>query len=244
MIKLIKVQNYEEMSKKAANIISAQMILKPDSVLGLATGSTPIGIYNKLVDWYKKGDLDFSFTRTVNLDEYCGLSKDSDQSYCYFMNHHLFQHININLDNTNFPNGMEKDAEAECNRYNQVIEGMGGIDIQLLGLGNNGHIGFNEPNHSFTSNTHQVDLSKETIDANSRFFQTLDEVPKQAYTMGIGQIMNAKKILLVVSGENKAQILKEVLQGPVTSKIPATILQFHPDVTVVADEAALSALTD
>lgn len=242
MIKLIKAHDYEDISRKAANILSAQVILKPNSVLGLATGSTPIGIYNKLVDWYKKGDLDFSLVHTVNLDEYCGLSKDNDQSYYYFMNHHLFYHVNIDLNNTNFPNGMEQDARKECARYNHVIECMGGIDMQLLGLGNNGHIGFNEPNETFIRNTHQVTLMQETVTANSRFFNTLEEVPKQAYTMGIGHIMNAKKILMAVSGENKAPILKEVLEGPVTPQIPATILQFHHDVTIVADEAALSAL--
>lgn len=242
MIKLIKAQNYEDASRKAANIISAQVILKPESVLGLATGSTPIGIYNKLVDWYNKGDLDFSQVHTVNLDEYCGLSKDNDQSYYYFMNNHLFYHINIDLNNTNFPNGMEPDAIKECTRYNHVIENMGGIDMQLLGLGNNGHIGFNEPNDTFIKDTHQVTLSQETINANSRFFDSLEEVPTKAYTMGVGHIMNAKKILMVVSGENKAAILKDVLTGPVTPFIPATILQFHHDVTIVADEAALSAL--
>ncbi|WP_099467525.1 glucosamine-6-phosphate deaminase [Konateibacter massiliensis] len=241
-MKLIKARDYDDISRKAANILSAQVILKPDSVLGLATGSTPIGIYNKLVDWYKKGDLDFSQVRTVNLDEYCGLSKDNDQSYYYFMNHHLFYHVNIDLKNTNFPNGMEADANKECTRYNQIIEDMGGIDMQLLGIGTNGHIGFNEPNDTFIPSTHQITLSQETINANSRFFSSMEEVPTQAYTMGVGHIMNAKKILMAVSGENKAQILKEVLTGPVTPFIPATILQFHHDVTIVADEAALSAL--
>lgn len=242
LIKLIKARDYEDMSRKAANILSAQVILNPDSILGLATGSTPIGIYNKLVDWYKKGDLDFSSVHTVNLDEYCGLSKDNDQSYYYFMNHHLFYHINIDLNHTHFPNGMEPDAQKECSRYNHIIESMGGIDMQLLGLGNNGHIGFNEPSDTFIKSTHQVTLSQETIDANSRFFNTMDEVPKKAYTMGVGHIMNAKKILMAVSGESKAQILKDLMYGPVTSLIPATILQFHHDVTIVADEAALSAL--
>lgn len=242
LIKLIKARDYEDISRKAANLISAQIILKPDSVLGLATGSTPIGIYNKLVDWYNKGDLDFSQVRTVNLDEYCGLSKDNEQSYCYFMNHHLFYHVNIDLKNTNFPNGMERDVVKECNRYNQVIEDMGGIDMQLLGLGTNGHIGFNEPSDTFICNTHQVTLLNDTVVANSRFFDSLDEVPKKAYTMGVGHIMNAKKIILAVSGENKSEILNQVLNGPVTPLVPATILQFHPDVTVVADEAALSAL--
>lgn len=240
MIKLIKARDYDDISRKAANLISAQILLKPDSVLGLATGSTPIGIYNNLVDWYNKGDLDFSQVRTVNLDEYCGLSKDNEQSYYYFMNHHLFCHINIDLKNTNFPNGMELDAVKECSRYNKVIEGLGGIDLQLLGLGNNGHIGFNEPSDRFIRDTHQVTLLSDTVAANSRFFDSPDEVPKKAYTMGVGHIMNAKKIIMAVSGENKSDILNKALHGPVTPLIPASILQFHHDVTIVADEAAFS----
>lgn len=239
-MKLIVTKDYDDMSRKAANILSAQVILKPSSVLGLATGSSPIGCYEKLVEWYQKGDIDFSSVQTVNLDEYRGLAKDNDQSYYYFMNQHLFQHININLENTHVPNGLESDTDKECSRYNEVIEQMGGIDMQLLGLGFNGHIGFNEPSSTFIKGTHCVTLAQRTIDANARFFETLEQVPKQAYTMGIGHIMSAKKILLVVSGKDKAEILNEVLHGPITPAVPATILQFHPDVTIVADDAALS----
>lgn len=239
-MKLYRAKDYKDMSRKAANIISAQVIMKPDCVLGLATGSTPLGTYQQLIDWYNKGDLDFSETKSVNLDEYKGLPKDNDQSYYYFMYNNLFKHININLDNTNVPNGMEPDSEKECSRYEQVISGLGGVDLQLLGLGHNGHIGFNEPAQAFEKTTHCVDLTESTIEANKRFFASIDDVPKQAYTMGIQTIMKAKKILLLVSGEDKAAILRNALCGPVTPQVPASILQLHNDVIVVADEAALS----
>ena len=239
-MKLYRAKDYKDMSRKAANIISAQVIMKPDCVLGLATGSTPLGTYQQLIDWYNKGDLDFSETKSVNLDEYKGLPKDNDQSYYYFMYNNLFKHININLDNTNVPNGMEPDSEKECSRYEQVISGLGGVDLQLLGLGHNGHIGFNEPAQAFEKTTHCVELTESTIEANKRFFASIDDVPKQAYTMGIQTIMKAKKILLLVSGEDKAAILRDALCGPVTPQVPASILQLHNDVIVVADEAALS----
>jgi glucosamine-6-phosphate deaminase len=239
-MRIYQTKDYDEMSRKAAGMIAAQVIIKPDSVLGLATGSTPIGIYKNLVEGYQIGDLDFSRVKSVNLDEYRGLPREHDQSYYYFMYAHLFQHINIDLNNVNVPNGMEPDSEKECARYDQVIESMGGVDLQLLGLGHNGHIGFNEPDAVFAKGTHCVDLAKSTIEANKRFFCSADEVPRQAYTMGIGNIMHAKKILLVVSGKEKAAILKEALTGPVTPKVPASILQLHNDVVVVADEAALS----
>lgn len=239
-MRIYQTKDYDEMSRKAAGMIAAQVIIKPDSVLGLATGSTPIGIYKNLVEGYQTGDLDFSRVKSVNLDEYRGLPREHDQSYYYFMYAHLFQHINIDLNNVNVPNGMEPDSEKECARYDQVIESMGGVDLQLLGLGHNGHIGFNEPDAVFAKGTHCVDLAKSTIEANKRFFCSADEVPRQAYTMGIGNIMHAKKILLVVSGKEKAAILKEALTGPVTPKVPASILQLHNDVVVVADEAALS----
>ena len=239
-MKLYRAKDYKDMSRKAANIISAQVIMKPDCVLGLATGSTPLGTYQQLIDWYNKGDLDFSETKSVNLDEYKGLPKDNDQSYYYFMYNNLFKHININLDNTNVPNGMEPDSEKECSRYEQVISGLGGVDLQLLGLGHNGHIGFNEPGQAFEKTTHCVDLTESTIEANKRFFASIDDVLKQAYTMGIQTIMKAKKILLLVSGEDKAAILRDALCGPVTPQVPASILQLHNDVIVVADEAALS----
>lgn len=241
-MRIIKAKDYEDMSRKAANIISAQVLLKPDCVLGLATGSTPIGAYKQLIEWYNKGDLDFSETKSVNLDEYRGLTRDNDQSYYYFMYNNLFKHININMENTNVPDGTEPDSDKECARYEKVIEAYGGIDLQLLGLGHNGHIGFNEPDKDFAKITHCVDLTQSTIEANKRFFASIDDVPKQAYTMGIGTIMKARKILLVVSGTDKAQILHDVLCGPVTPDVPASILQLHSDVIVVADEAAMSKL--
>ena len=228
------------MSRKAANIISAQVIMKPDCVLGLATGSTPIGLYQQLVAWYEKGDLDFSEVRTVNLDEYKGLSRENDQSYYYFMHHNLFDHVNLPAENSHLPNGMEPDSDKECRRYSELIRSMGGVDLQLLGIGHNGHIGFNEPGDAFDNDVHCVDLTQSTIEANKRFFASADDVPKQAYTMGIKTIMQAKKILLVVSGEDKAEIVKTAFQGPVTPAVPASILQLHNDVTIVADEAALS----
>lgn len=242
IMRIIKAKDYDDLSRKAANIISAQVLLKPDCVLGLATGSTPIGTYKQLIEWYEKGDLDFSAAKSVNLDEYRGLTKDNDQSYYYFMYNNLFKHININMENTNVPDGTEPDSEKECSRYENVIEAYGGVDLQLLGLGHNGHIGFNEPDKDFPRTTHCVDLTQSTIEANKRFFASVDDVPKQAYTIGIGTIMKARKILLVVSGADKAQILHDVLCGPVTPEVPASILQLHSDVIVVADEAAMAKL--
>lgn len=237
---IVKVKDYEDISRKAANVISAQVILKPNCVLGLATGSTPIGTYKQLIEWYNKGDLDFSKVSTANLDEYKGLTRENDQSYYYFMYNNLFKHVNIDLANTNIPDGTEPDSDKECTRYNKVIEDLGGIDLQLLGLGFNGHIGFNEPDEEFAKLTHCVDLQPSTIEANKRFFESIDDVPRQAYTMGIKTIMQSKKVLLLVSGEGKAEILRDALFGPVTPHVPASILQLHNDVTVVADEAALS----
>ena len=241
-MKIIVTKDYEDMSRKAANIISAQIITKPECVLGLATGSTPIGTYDQLVERYEKGDLDFSKVSSVNLDEYRGLDHDHDQSYYYFMHEHLFDRVNIDPANTNVPDGTEEDAEKECKRYEEVILSYGGIDLQLLGLGHNGHIGFNEPSDVFDKETHCVDLTESTIEANKRFFASADEVPRQAYTMGIGTIMKAKKILVVASGEDKADIVAKAFCGEVTPKVPASILQFHPDVTVVVDEATASKL--
>lgn len=237
---IYRAKDYKDMSRKAANIISAQVIMKPNCTLGLATGSTPLGIYDQLTEWYKKGDLDFSAVHSVNLDEYRGLPKENDQSYYYFMHKNLFDRVNIRSENTNVPNGMEPDAEKECRRYEKLIADLGGIDLQLLGLGHNGHIGFNEPGEAFEKESHCVDLQERTIEANKRFFESADEVPRQAYTMGIKTIMQAKKILVAVSGEDKAEIVKKAFFGPVTPTVPASILQMHNDVTVVADEAALS----
>ena len=230
------------MSRQAANLISAQVIVKPNCVLGLATGSTPIGTYKQLIEWYNKGDLSFANVRSVNLDEYKGLSGDHDQSYRYFMQTNLFDHVNIDPANTNVPNGMAADPEAECLRYNQVIRDMGGIDIQVLGMGHNGHIGFNEPGHAFELETHVVNLTESTIEANARFFASREEVPRRAITMGIKSIMQARQILVVVSGESKADIVKAAFTGPVVPEVPASILQMHPDVVLVGDKAALSKL--
>lgn len=241
-MKIIKAKDYNDMSRKAANIISAQIIMKPDCVLGLATGSTPIGTYAQLVEWYNKGDLDFSHVTSVNLDEYKGLTKDNDQSYYYFMNDNLFSKVNIDTKRTFLPNGTEPDSEKACKEYNQIIADVGGVDLQLLGLGHNGHIGFNEPGETFKAETHCVDLAESTVKANQRFFASIDDVPRQAYTMGIKTIMQAKKILVVVSGADKAAIVKEAFFGPITPKVQASVLQLHSDVTVVADEAALSEL--
>lgn len=237
-MKIIRAKDYDDMCRISAKIIASQVVLKPDSVLSLATGSTPVGIYKNLIEWNKNGDIDFSSIRTVNLDEYKGLPRENDQSYYYFMHHNLFSHININPDNTNLPDGMK--GEDECERYDELIGSMGGVDIQLLGLGLNGHIGFNEPADYFPAKTHCVELTKSTIEANSRFFASMEEVPKYAYTMGIGTIMSARKVLMAVSGKAKAGIVKEMLYGKVTPNVPASILQFHPDALVVADEEALS----
>lgn len=237
---IIRAKDYQDMSRKAANIISAQIIMKPDCVLGLATGSTPIGTYKQLIDWYNKGDLDFSKVSTVNLDEYRGLKHTDSQSYYYFMHENLFSHVNIRKEATFVPDGTNPDAGAACAEHESVIRELGGIDLQLLGLGNNGHIGFNEPGAAFEKETHCVDLTESTIKANARFFDSIEEVPTQAYTMGIRTIMQAKKILVVVNGAGKADIVARAFWGPVTPEVPASILQMHPDVTVVCDEEALS----
>lgn len=239
-MQIYRAKDYEDMSKKAANIIASQVVLKPDCVLGLATGSTPIGAYKNLVEKYEQGDLDFSQVTTVNLDEYKGLPRENDQSYYYFMHDNLFDHVNVKPENTHLPDGTKEDANEECARYEELIRSLGGQDIQLLGLGHNGHIGFNEPDTVFEKTTHCVDLQESTIEANKRFFASADDVPKQAYTMGIGTIMQAKKILVVVSGEDKADTVAKAFFGPVTPEVPASILQFHKDVILVADEAALS----
>ena len=220
----------------------AELMEKGVKVLGLATGSTPVGAYKQLVEWYNKGDLDFANVTSVNLDEYKGLSPENDQSYRYFMNTNLFNHVNINKERTFVPNGLEPDSEKACAAYNEIIRSVGGIDLQLLGLGNNGHIGFNEPGAAFEKETHCVDLTESTIQANKRFFEKVEDVPTQAYTMGIKNIMQARKVLLIVSGEGKAEILDKVLYGPVTPQVPASILQLHNDLTVVADEAAMSVI--
>jgi len=241
-MKIYCTENYQQMSRTAANIISAHVTLNPSCVLGLATGSTPIGMYQQLIERYNNGDLDFSQVKSVNLDEYVGLAPTHDQSYRYFMQTNLFDHVNIDVANTNVPNGLAADPDAECQRYNQVIRDLGGIDIQVLGMGHNGHIGFNEPSEAFELETHVVDLQESTIQANSRFFASKDDVPRQAMTMGIQSIMMARQILVVVSGEDKADIVKKAFAGPVMPQVPASILQMHPNVVLVGDRAALSKL--
>ena len=241
-MRIYVTEDYNAMSHRVASILSAQVMLKPDCVLGLATGSTPVGAYKQLVEWYKKGDLDFSQVRSINLDEYVGLAPTHDQSYRYFMQSNLFDHVNIVPSNTNVPNGLAEDAAEECRRYNEVIHTLGPIDLQLLGMGHNGHIGFNEPADAFELETHVVDLTDTTIQANARFFASADEVPRQAMTMGIQTIMQAKKVLVAVSGKDKAEIVKKAFTGPVTPNVPASILQMHPDVILVGDKAALSLL--
>ena len=237
-------EDYKAMSRRAADIISAQVITKPDSVLGLATGGTPVGAYQQLVEWYKKGDLSFAEIKTVNLDEYLGLSPHHEQSYRYFMQVNLFDHIDIKPENTHVLNGLAKDPQAECAAYNQLIRDLGGIDLQLLGMGHNGHIAFNEPGDDFGLETHVVTLTDRTIDANTRFFESRDEVPRHALSMGIKNIMQARRILIVVSGEEKAETVCKAFAGPVTKDVPASVLQLHPDVTLVGDRAALSKLVE
>ena len=239
-MKIIHAKDYEDMSRKAANIISAQVILKPDCVLGLATGSTPIGAYHQLIKWYEKGDIDFSQVRTYNLDEYRGLSHDDVQSYHYFMRDNLFDHINIDQANTHVPDGSNLDAEAACAEYDRIVAAAGYPDLQLLGIGNNGHIGFNEPDDHFSAGTHCVDLTESTFQANSRLFEKEEDVPRQAYTMGTQTIMYARMILVVANGEKKAQAVRDMCYGPVTPSCPASILQLHTNCVLVADEAALS----
>ena len=241
-MRIYHTKNYDEMSRKAADILAAQIVLKPDSVLGLATGSTPVGAYGQLIEGYKKGQLDFSEITTVNLDEYKGLAPDNDQSYRYFMNTNLFDHVNVRPECTHVPDGLTKDEDAECARYEALIKSLGGIDLQLLGLGGNGHIGFNEPDDCFEKLTHCVTLTQSTIDANKRFFEREEDVPRQAYTMGIGAIMNAEAVLVIVSGKQKAKIVKEAFTGPVTPKVPASVLQLHRNLIIVGDAEALSEL--
>ena len=243
-MKIIRAKDYADMSRKAANIISAQVIMKPNCVLGLATGGTPVGAYAQLVDWYNKGDIDFSEVTTVNLDEYRGLPKEHPESYWSFMHRNLFDKVNIDPAKINLPDGTNPDAEDACAKYNQIIHAVGGIDLQLLGIGHDGHIGFNEPDDHFSKGTHCVDLTESTIQANSRLFDSIDDVPRQAYTMGVQTIMLARRIVLVVSGENKAETVREAFFGPVTPQVPASILQLHTDVSIVADEAALSKCGD
>ena len=236
---IIRAKDYNEMSRTAANIVSAQVILFSESVLGLATGDTPIGMYKQLIDWNRKGDLDFSQVKTVNLDEYIGLSKEHHQSYFWFMQQNFFRHINIDKKNIFLPDGLMSDTKRECARYESNIQTLGGIDLQVLGLGHNGHIGFNEPGSVFKKKTHVVSLTEQTIAANSRFFHKAEKVPEKAITMGMGTIMQAKRIVLMCSGEEKSGILYKALCGDIDPMVPASILQLHDNLTIVADDEAL-----
>ncbi len=242
-MKIYVAPDYEEMSRIAADIVAEQITTDPESVLGLATGSTPIGMYRQLSARYAAKKLDFNRIRTVNLDEYAGLKPENEQSYRYFMQKNLFDHINIDPKNTHVPDGTDVSDEA-CKRYDRLIEDLGGIDIQVLGIGHDGHIGFNEPSDVFEKGTHVTQLDARTIAANSRFFGSNDLVPRFAVTMGIKTIMQAKKILLLVSGKDKAQIIDAALNGPITPKVPASALQLHRNVILVGDKDALSAFGD
>lgn len=239
-MRIIRVKNYEEVSVKTANMILAQVQLKPDAVLGLATGGSPVGAYQKIVEAYNRGEVDFSQITTINLDEYRGIKRSHAQSYWSFMHENLFQYINVKEDHIFIPDGENPDSEEVCKAYDKVIEAAGGIDMQLLGIGLDGHIGFNEPADHFEKNTHCVDLTESTIEANKRFFESKEEVPRQAYTMGILPIMQAKKVIMIANGKNKADIIKKAFRGPVTPEVPASILQMHPDFTLIADEEALT----
>ena len=237
-IKLIKAKDPAEVGRLAADIFQEIINAKPDCVLGLATGSTPLPLYRELIQREKDGKLSFAQVRSANLDEYKGLSGDHPQSYRYFMNENLFNHISIDPANTIVPDGLAEDAEAMCAEYERKIDALGGVDIQLLGIGHDGHIGFNEPCDHFPVATHEVELEEITRQANKRFFDSIDEVPTAAYTMGIGTVMAARKVLLLATGKDKAEIVYKSFFGPVDPMVPASILQFHGDVTVIVDEAA------
>lgn len=241
-MRIIKTATYEEMSRRAAHIVAAHITLTPDCVLGLATGSTPEGLYAELVRLYEGGDLDFRQVKTVNLDEYRHLPRSHPESYYAFMQRHLLSKINIDPANTHLPNGETEDAQAACAEYDAVLHATGGVNLQLLGIGRNGHIGFNEPAPAFPKNTHCVHLSDSTIEANARFFSCADEVPREAYTMGVGTIMRAQRILMVASGESKAEAVFQTVCGAVTPEVPASILQFHHDVTLICDKEAAALL--
>ena len=241
-MRVYRAEDYKAMSRRAASIIAAQVMQKPNCVLGLATGSTPVGAYEQLVEWYKQGDLSFKEVSSVNLDEYLGLTGDHPQSYRYFMQKNLFDHVDIDVAKTNVPSGMAEDAEAESKRYEKVMADLGGIDLQLLGMGHNGHIGFNEPAEKFTTHSFCVKLTEQTLKDNRRFFEDDAVMPTHALTMGIASIMQAKRIVLVATGKNKAVAVKAMIEGPVDPKVPASILQMHRHATIILDEEAAALL--
>jgi glucosamine-6-phosphate deaminase len=241
-MRIIVVDNYEEMSKRAALTIASQVTLKPNSILGLATGDTPLGMYRELIKLYNKSEVDFREVRTFNLDEYYGLKREDPQSYYSYMINNLFNHINIKRENINVPSGMAKDVSEVCKEYENKIKEAGGIDMQVLGIGGNGHIGFNEPDVNFEAETHLVNLDEQTIEANSRFFHSIKDVPVKAISMGIKTIMSSKKIILLANGISKAEAIEKALKGKINPSIPASILQLHNDVTVIIDKEAASGL--
>ncbi|MBP3780890.1 MAG: glucosamine-6-phosphate deaminase [Selenomonas sp.] len=243
-MRIIITDSYEKMGLEAANIVAGQVYLKPNSVLGLATGSTPVSMYQRLAAVHKNVGLDFSEVTTFNLDEYIGMSPENPQSYHYFMQENFFRHININQDNVYIPNGMAEDMTVEGQRYEKLIEAKGGIDLQVLGIGQNAHIGFNEPDVKFAATTHKVELDEETIQANSRFFASIDEVPRYAISMGIKTIMMAEHVILLANGKNKAEAVYKAVCGDVTPEAPASILQLHRDVAVIVDREAAALLPE
>jgi glucosamine-6-phosphate deaminase len=238
-MKIIEVKDYQEMSKTAANYLIKKVKNSPQLTLGLATGGTPQGVYQHMIEDHIKNGTSYTHVTSFNLDEYIGLSKDDPNSYYHYMSENLFQHININLENVNIPSGMNPDLQAECDLYESKLQSQGGIDLQLLGIGCNGHIGFNEPGTSFEAKTHIVELAPSTREANARYFSSIEEVPTQAITMGINTIFNSKEILLLVSGKAKQDAIATLLNGDVSESFPASILKQHPNVTVIVDEEAL-----
>ncbi len=239
-MRIIVCENYEELSMSAANIIASQLVLKPDSVLGLATGSTPVGTYKLLAEMNKKGKIDFKEVKSFNLDEYYPISPENNQSYRYFMNENLFNYINIDINNTHVLNGLAEDPDEECENYDKMIKEAGGIDLQVLGIGQNGHIGFNEPDESLIAKTHLTGLTESTIQANSRFFDNIEDVPTQSLTMGIASILGAKKIIILANGAGKHKAVNELINGGITTSNPSTMLKVHPDVVLICDKAAYS----
>ena len=239
-MKLIICDDYNGVSKAAADIVAKEVNSNPECVLGLATGSTPVGMYEILADMNKAGKVDFEKVKSFNLDEYYPLSAENDQSYHYFMNENFFSKINIDKSNTHILNGMCEDTEKECEQFEKLIEEIGGIDLQILGIGQNGHIGFNEPGDNLSSLTHLTDLTENTIDANSRFFNSIDDVPKQALTMGIGTILKARKIIIMACGANKHDAVRALLSGLISTDMPASMLNVHTDVTLICDKEAYS----
>lgn len=244
ILRIIIADNYEDMSKKAANMAAAQILLKPNSVLGLATGSTPLMTYKYLIKLFSDETISFKEAVTFNLDEYVGINKGNENSYYYYMENNFFKHIDVKQENTHIPSGNAEDLSAECSTYEEKIKLSGGIDFQILGIGNNGHIGFNEPNLKFEAVTHVIDLDEETIKANSRFFTSEAEVPKKAITMGVKTIMNTRKVLLLANGRGKAETIYNSIYGKIDPNLPASILQLHPDVTFILDKEAASLLKD